>query len=125
MGTSVQIQNTGKNCFSLTFLFRLDAHMGCQIEDTQQEQEQLTIEGDEPYTVIWFYLSIFNQVIELFSRMPRLLIMLLVVFCCCTVFFHQLATQGVEILSKLLVGQNHTDQNKIRHSDMKHTFQSK
>ncbi|KAK2887143.1 hypothetical protein Q8A67_015371 [Cirrhinus molitorella] len=32
---------------------RLHAHEGCQIEDTQHKQAQLTVEGDKPYTVNW------------------------------------------------------------------------
>ncbi len=46
MGTAVQIL---ESFFSSPFL--LEAHTGCQIEDMQQERAQLTVEGDETYTV--------------------------------------------------------------------------
>ncbi len=40
--------------FLLSLFLALDDYVGCQIEDTQQEQAQLTKEGDKPYTVSWF-----------------------------------------------------------------------
>ncbi len=39
----VQIQNIGEDCFSCPLLFR---HLGCQIEDTEQELAQLTLRKD-------------------------------------------------------------------------------
>lgn len=51
MGTAVQILNIGEHCFYFPRHPRLDVHVGCQIEDTQQEKTQLTMEGDNPYTV--------------------------------------------------------------------------
>lgn len=41
MGAAVQIWR-----FARPLLHRLDIHMGCQIEDSQQERAQLTTEGD-------------------------------------------------------------------------------
>ncbi len=64
------------------------------------------------------------QVIKLFSWMPRIFNYVVCCFLLLHCVFHQLATQGVEILSKLVVGRI-TQTKKNRHSDMKHTFQSK
>ncbi len=37
MATAVQILNIGESCFSHAPFPRLEAHTGCQIEETQQE----------------------------------------------------------------------------------------
>ncbi len=51
MVTAVQIKNIGESWFSRPL--RCDIPAGCQIEVSQKEQAQLTMEGDKPYTVSW------------------------------------------------------------------------
>ncbi len=53
--------NTNARCLRyFSLLVRLYAHAGYQIEDIQQEWVQLTMEGDEPYTIsVWGELSAF------------------------------------------------------------------
>jgi len=51
MGTAGQIKNIGDCCFPRPLILRLNAHSGCHIEDKQQEQVQLTMEGEKTYTV--------------------------------------------------------------------------
>ncbi len=50
--TAVQIQNIEES-FSFPLSLIVETHTGCQIEDTQQDRVQLTVEGDEPYTASW------------------------------------------------------------------------
>jgi len=49
MGTAVQIQNIFEGCFPATFSSRW---FEADEADTQQEQAQLTMEGNEIYTLI-------------------------------------------------------------------------
>ncbi len=58
MGNAVQIQNIGESWFSRP---PSDAIFpaGCQIEVSQKEQAQLTMEGDKPYTVSWRVIIIY------------------------------------------------------------------
>lgn len=50
MGTAIEMHNTEESFF-FCLLLRLNAHVGCQIEDAQQKRVLLTMEGDERYTV--------------------------------------------------------------------------
>jgi len=45
---AVQILNIGESCFPLLLL---DSNVGCQIENMQQGQMLLTMEGHKPYIV--------------------------------------------------------------------------
>ncbi len=95
MGTAVQIQNIEESCFSRHLLLRLNACMGCQIEDTQQERGNL--EGNKLYTgqsVLDGCQGFLCQVESAISDPVPLLASMAAVRC----VFCQLATQGVEIL---------------------------
>ncbi|XP_048023286.1 glucocorticoid receptor-like isoform X2 [Megalobrama amblycephala] len=51
-GDSSGMQRANETVLPSTYPYsRFDAHAGCQIEDTQQEREQLTMEGEEIYTL--------------------------------------------------------------------------
>lgn len=50
-GMAIQIQNFGESYFHRPLLSRLKAYVGCQFENMQQEQAQMTMKSDRPYTV--------------------------------------------------------------------------
>ncbi len=95
MGTAVQIQNIEESCFSRHLLLRLNAYMGCQIEDTQQERGHL--EGNKLYTGQRFLDGCQGFLCQVESAIPYPVPLLASMTEVCCVFC-QLSTRGVEIL---------------------------
>ncbi len=103
-------------------LFSLDAHAGCQIEDTQQERVQLTMEDFSVLIFLWS--QSFLDEYQVFFTVDRVestvsdLVCLLAPMAAIRCVFCQLATRGVKILlGKLAVGgvtQKHTFQHKTQ-----------
>ncbi len=51
LGIAVQIQNIGEGFFHQPLLFRLDAHAGCQINDTNKNKAHMTTMNEMKYAV--------------------------------------------------------------------------